>query len=161
MGTKNELVDPLLGPLQDNGGPTFTHALLAGSPAIDTGNPALLGSGGSACEATDQRGVARPQGSACDIGAYEATFQSVPPHVFHGTVTIDGVTAPDGSVVSAWASGEQVAETTVNEGEYTLLVHLPKDNALIFKIGDLDADQTATWEQGGADILNLTASSDP
>src|SRR6266446_8443134 len=31
--------DPLLGPLQDNGGPTFTHALLPGSPAIDTGDP--------------------------------------------------------------------------------------------------------------------------
>src|SRR5207253_11493070 len=31
--------DPLLGPLQDNGGPTFTHALLPGSPAIDSGDP--------------------------------------------------------------------------------------------------------------------------
>src|SRR4029077_7720311 len=31
--------DPMLGPLQDNGGPTFTHALLPGSPAIDTGDP--------------------------------------------------------------------------------------------------------------------------
>ena len=31
--------DPLLGPLQDNGGPTFTHALLPGSPAIDAGDP--------------------------------------------------------------------------------------------------------------------------
>ena len=33
--------DPLLGPLQDNGGPTFTHALLLGSPAINTGDPSL------------------------------------------------------------------------------------------------------------------------
>ena len=63
--------DPLLGPLQANGGPTFTHALLPGSPAIDAGNPATPGSGGNACESTDQRGAARPQGSACDIGAYE------------------------------------------------------------------------------------------
>ncbi len=45
--------------LQDNGGPTFTHALLAGSPAIDAGNPASPGSGGIVCEATDQRGAAR------------------------------------------------------------------------------------------------------
>ncbi len=56
--------DPLLGPLADNGGPTQTHALLAGSPAIDAGDNA-------ACPATDQRGAFRPQGVACDIGAYE------------------------------------------------------------------------------------------
>jgi hypothetical protein len=62
---------PLLGPLQDNGGPTWTHALLLGSPAIDAGNPALPGSGGNACAVTDQRGVARPVGATCDIGAYE------------------------------------------------------------------------------------------
>jgi len=56
--------DPLLGPLTDNGGPTLTHSLLAGSPAIDAGNSA-------ACPATDQRGVVRPQGVTCDVGAYE------------------------------------------------------------------------------------------
>ena len=57
-------VDPLLGPLQNNGGPTETHALLPGSPAMDAGD-------NEACPATDQRGVERPQGLACDIGAYE------------------------------------------------------------------------------------------
>jgi hypothetical protein len=64
--------NPRLGPLADNGGPTQTHALIAGSPAIETGNPALPGSGGAACAATDQRGVTRPQGARCDIGAFEA-----------------------------------------------------------------------------------------
>jgi hypothetical protein len=44
--------NPLLGPLANNGGPTDTHALLAGSPAIDTGDSALT---------TDQRGFIRPQ----------------------------------------------------------------------------------------------------
>jgi len=63
--------DPQIGPLQDNGGPTFTHALLAGSPAIDAGD-------NTGCPSTDQRGAARPvdgngDGSAvCDIGAYES-----------------------------------------------------------------------------------------
>jgi CSLREA domain-containing protein len=55
----------LLGPLQNNGGPTETHALLAGSPAIDAVPPA------SCTVNTDQRGVARPQGAGCDIGALE------------------------------------------------------------------------------------------
>lgn len=64
-------VDPLLGPLADNGGPTETLALLAGSPAIDGADPAAPGSGGDACDVVDQRGVARPVGIRCDIGAYE------------------------------------------------------------------------------------------
>jgi CSLREA domain-containing protein len=62
--------DPLLGALQDNGGRTFTHALLAGSPAIDAGS-------NSGCPASDQRGVSRPfdgdndNDAVCDIGAFE------------------------------------------------------------------------------------------
>lgn len=56
--------NPVLGPLQNNGGPTLTCALLVGSPAIDTAE-------NTACPATDQRGVIRPQGTGCDIGAYE------------------------------------------------------------------------------------------
>lgn len=68
----NSFILPLLGPLQDNGGPTFTHALLGGSPALRAGNPATPGSGGNACLATDQRGVARNATSLCDIGAYQA-----------------------------------------------------------------------------------------
>ncbi len=62
--------DPLLGQLADNGGATETHALLAGSPAIDAGDNA-------ACATTDQRGTARPvdgdvDGTAtCDLGAIE------------------------------------------------------------------------------------------
>jgi adhesin HecA-like repeat protein len=58
------VADPWLGPLQDNGGPTLTQALIHGSPAIDAAHD-------QACPATDQRGVARPVGAGCDLGAYE------------------------------------------------------------------------------------------
>ncbi len=99
--------DPRLGPLQDNGGATFTHALLAGSPAIDAGDPA-------GCPATDQRGVARPQGAACDIGAYETASSPpgptpAPPIAASQTVTTAedvavgitlGATDPNGDVLS-------------------------------------------------------------
>jgi CSLREA domain-containing protein len=56
--------NPLLGPLADNGGPTDTQALLSGSPAINAG-------AADGCPQYDQRGVPRPHGAGCDIGAYE------------------------------------------------------------------------------------------
>ena len=67
-------LDPLLQPLADNGGPTRTHALTIGSPAIDAGNNA-------AGLATDQRGTgfARQIGSAPDIGAFEGALPPIPP----------------------------------------------------------------------------------
>jgi parallel beta-helix repeat protein len=70
--------DPLLGPLQDNGGPTLTHRLLAGSPAIDGGDPAGCTDPWGIPLTTDQRGAQRPADgdcdtvAVCDIGAYEA-----------------------------------------------------------------------------------------
>lgn len=64
-------VDPLLGPLADNGGPTQTRALLAGSPAIDGGDPAGCVDGNGSAVTTDQRGQIRPSGPRCDIGAFE------------------------------------------------------------------------------------------
>jgi hypothetical protein len=59
---------PDLGPLQDNGGATATQAIQASSPAHDAGG-----------EAVDQRGVARPQGPACDIGAFELEAPAAAP----------------------------------------------------------------------------------
>jgi len=78
-------VDPLLGPLQDNDGPTLTHALLPGSPALDAIPWGLNGCGTTLF--SDQRWKARPQpaGGACDIGAYEVEVA--------------------GQVLSAWVTG--------------------------------------------------------
>jgi hypothetical protein len=65
-GTSAAPVDPLLGPLQNNGGPTKTHEPQMSGPAIDAGNPAF-----AAPPSTDQRGEARVQGLRIDIGALE------------------------------------------------------------------------------------------
>jgi predicted outer membrane repeat protein len=69
--------DPNLGALADNGGFAQTHALPYGSVAINAGT-------NTGCPATDQRGVARPQGAVCDIGAYEYQTPSI--EVFSGGV---------------------------------------------------------------------------
>jgi hypothetical protein len=66
--------DPLLGPLQKNGGPTQTMALLPGSPAIDAGNPSGCTDSSGHLLKTDQRGMPRPDKEdtgGCDIGAFE------------------------------------------------------------------------------------------
>lgn len=62
-GDLNSLASQI-GPLASNGGPTMTHVLNAGSPALDSVNSAE-------CPGIDQRSVARPQGTGCDRGAYE------------------------------------------------------------------------------------------
>ena len=66
VGSASSPIDPLLGPLDDNGGPTLTHALLPGSPAIDAGNDAYATD-------WDQRGPGFPRisGPHIDIGAFE------------------------------------------------------------------------------------------
>jgi CSLREA domain-containing protein len=78
--------DPDLAALQDNGGPTLTHALLLGSLAIDAGSPPQRCSDVGACPPTDQRGDSRPSdgdgdGQArCDIGAFELQIAYPPPY---------------------------------------------------------------------------------
>ncbi|HXW81871.1 MAG TPA: choice-of-anchor Q domain-containing protein, partial [Acidimicrobiales bacterium] len=116
--------DPMLGPLQDNGGPTDTMALLPGSPAIDAGDSFGL--------TTDQRGDPRPVdfpglpnapgGDGADIGAFEVqpacTGQADPAQACHsltvtlsgrgtGSVSGTGISCPTG------CSGSYGASTTV------------------------------------------------
>src|SRR5438067_8374119 len=101
--------DPMLGPLASNGGPTQTMALMSGSPAINVIPTSFAGCNGS----TDQRGVSRPQGAGCDIGAFETdngtTPDSTPPSV---PTNLMASTTNKPSVVLTWsASTDNVAVT--------------------------------------------------
>ena len=105
--------DPLLGPLSDNGGPTLTMALLPGSPAIDAGT--------AVCVSTDQRGVTRPQGAACEIGAYEYEYQPVIYHVkWNANGANNGISWADAftSLQSALAVASSGDEIWVAAGTY-------------------------------------------
>ena len=64
--------DPLLGALENNGGFTNTHALIAGSSALNSAGV------NSVCANEDQRGIARPQGAGCDMGAFEFAMPGTP-----------------------------------------------------------------------------------
>jgi hypothetical protein len=98
-------VDPDLGPLENNGGPTVTEAPAAGSPALDQIPLGATALGTTLCPGGDQRGVTRPQGAACDIGAVDlvpappaitsadtVTFTVGTPQSF--TVTTTGIPVP-------------------------------------------------------------------
>ncbi len=80
---------PYLGPLQDNGGPTETEEPALGSPVLDDIPIGASADGVTLCPSTDQRGVARPQSSECDIGAVE--LSSTPQDITsagNGTATV-------------------------------------------------------------------------
>ena len=90
IGTGDQInTDPMLGPLQDNGGPTFTHALLPGSPAIDAGDPSFVPP-----PFFDQRGPGfdRVSGSGIDIGSFEVQVGGTPTP--SPTATATGTASP-------------------------------------------------------------------
>lgn len=90
FGSSNN-VNPLLRPLANNGGSAPTMALQTNSPAIDSGDPAN-------CVGIDQRGIARPQGLRCDIGAFEfVRTYSVSGRITEGTNGLSRITVNVGT----------------------------------------------------------------
>jgi hypothetical protein len=151
--------DPLLGPLQKNGGPTFTHALLPGSPAIDA-----IPWGTNGCGTTlvsDQRWQARPQpaGGHCDIGAYEV---EVAGEALGGWVT--GFT-PQTVVCTNVTTGQQVTlsdHATAWDCEAAGVAVSPGDHVSILARGSVDKSATdvggavAGMQPSSAGCTNLT-----
>lgn len=115
--------DPLLRPLGNYSGFTQTFALLPGSPAIDKVS--------GICPLTDQRGVSRPQGAACDIGAYEMNEQPGPTFVVNTSEDSDDGMC-DGFIpglldctlreaINA-ANNRAGADSIIFAGDYTILL---------------------------------------
>ncbi len=141
--------DPLLGPLQDNGGPTLTNALLPGSPAIDAGDDAQ-------CPPTDQRGVPRPQDgngdgiAICDIGAFEKEFQFVDPQSVPISGQHEGFIDQEYSFV---AMVEPISTTLPITYTWQASNQLP-----VVHIGGLTDTVSFTWEGIGTQTITVTAS---
>jgi len=107
-----------LGPLADNGGPTWTHALLSGSAAVDAGDPGVP----SSCEEKDQRGAPRPADGdgdltpVCDVGAFEVVATAdLRIDKSDGTATAVPGAASVYSIQVANAGPDDVVGTTVTD----------------------------------------------
>lgn len=106
--------DPKLGVLANNGGDTSTHWPAPDSPAVDAGSPAAPGSGSAACAVADQRGLLRPLGPHCDMGAVERSvgfavvgvFPAKGGNVGQVTVQIGGGGLVDGTSVKLSRAGQ-------------------------------------------------------
>ena len=94
--------------LQNNGGPTWTMALPEGSPAIDSGSNV-------GCPATDQRGLQRPVGTACDIGAYERS-------TLYDSVDLTSLRISDGTLTPSFVQSTTVYTVAVPNSVHTLVV---------------------------------------
>jgi parallel beta-helix repeat protein len=150
VGTATNPIDPKLGPLQDNGGPTPTMALLAGSPALNAGDPAQLG-------VADQRGVARSGG--VNIGAYQASASALvvtgPATATAGTpfdVTVKAVdsfgqTAVGYTGTATFTSADPHGATLPADYHFTLAdggVHTFGAGATLYTAGTWDVTATDT-----------------
>ena len=90
-----------------------------------------------------------------------AYAQQTPPHIFIGKAfNVSGGVVSAGTLVSAYINGEAQGSTTVRaDGGYTLMVTQGVGTSITFRIGAVDATETAIWQQGGATVLNLNAGS--
>lgn len=85
------------------------------------------------------------------------------PHVFAGSVTINGVPATDGAEVTVWVTEYDgpVGAGITSGGNYSVLVHQHGaasfgGKTLIFKVNGQDTGETGSWERGGATILDIS-----
>ena len=137
--------DPLLGPLQDNGGPTFTMALLAGSPAIGAGDATI--SNAAPVNGLDQRGINR---TTSDIGAYSFGIQV--------TNTTDNLTSPSvGSLraainlANATPGNDQISFNLTGASPYTITL-----TGALPTILNASSAGTLTITGLGANALNIS-----
>jgi len=144
--------NPLLGPLANNGGPTMTHALLAGSPAIDAGDAATCAA--APVNGLDQRGITRPQGLGCDIGAFESGA-TPPPTVPTFTLGLNSFTFAIGSTLTLTRT--MVAGVPPTNADIYLALQLPDGTLFVMQPGG-SFSQSLVPFQRNVQVPNFTGS---
>jgi hypothetical protein len=156
VGRPDNPIDPLLGPLADNGGPTKTHALLPGSPAIDAGDPTSVG-GANGVPLFDQRGApfARIAGGRIDIGAYESQ-----PAAGLFNADFDGDGDIDGRDFLIWQRGYGRTEATPSDGDATVDGRVDRLDLAVWQ-GTYGDDLSASSAQLSTSQASILESSEP
>jgi hypothetical protein len=141
--------NPLLGPLQNNGGLTFTRNLAPNSPAINAANPAGCLDSNNNPIPTDQRGLSRPQGGRCDIGAVE-----------YGTVTQNFTTISLASSASSITFGQTIqltATVDAESGTPSGYVTFKKDGSVLARVALVNGVATTQFQPPHAGNYSFTA----
>ena len=86
-----------------------------------------------------------------------SSAQALPPHLFIGTATVDGVPAPGGTEIAALVDGNPAGMVSVDGAGKFFLIAAGPGRVVTFQIGDYPAAQSLPWEKGGATLLDLTA----
>jgi hypothetical protein len=141
--------------LADNGGTTQTHMLLPGSPAIDQAD-------GTVCAAApvnglDQRGVARPQGAGCDMGAVEVQGAVAPPPTTVSDVTINATGTVDKNTGVAYVTGML---TCPDPGVVNLLVSVNQEQKQRRLTLDIAGSTTVSVQCDGATAWAVAVAAD-
>ncbi len=161
IGTTAAQINPVLGPLNLNGGATQTHALLTGSPALNAGNNALAVDAGNTALALDQRRFARIDNTTVDIGAYE--FQRVTEAFFFIVTTtedeVDGDFPFSLREVINFANGNPGPDTITFDGEALGELSFLLDNVgnLKLSLGELPITESLTIVGPGQTVLSIDA----
>lgn len=127
VGIAGSPINPLLGPLQNNGGRTRTFRPLLGSPALDTGDPGIAGA-----PVTDQRGYARISGGRIDIGSVESI----------------GIVASTPVSLTRCVGDSATFSTTVTAGEAPITYQWAKDGVAIA------GATTSSYTKAGVAVTN-------
>ncbi len=161
-------IDPLLGDLRDNGGLVWTYTLHPDSPAREAASPAVPGVY-PACDGTDARGILRPGGDRCDIGAYEegAYNYTVNTLTDETDLTLDGICDSSADPGLQCTLRAAIQETNVTpaidaiflpSGTYTLTIPGPvEQNAAT---GDLDVTRDLILIGEGAETTRVVGPND-
>ena len=142
--------------------PTFTLNPVSATTSAPTRTAAPTAPPARPTQTTDPAPTSEPVVQTCRAGqSAPITLGDVPPNIFLGTATLDGVIVPDGTNVTSCIDGEPVATSLVSNGRFLITIQqsIPSldGREITFSVGGFDAKESTVWSMGGAELIDLSA----